>query len=194
LTLSDYLAALRAEVARLGAAPILVGHSMGGLLAQQLAASGPCRALVCIASAPPWCLIPPLRSVRFLLPAFPAILFGWTIPHSEWALRNLALTKLPESEQRELVRTLGAESGRAFRAMWFGLARLPGPRFTGPVLCLSGRDDRIVADRTSRALARSYDARHVTFEQSGHWLIAASAQGDVAGTVMRWLEKNQLTA
>ena len=36
--LADYAADLEEEIAALGAAPILVGHSMGGLLAQMLAA------------------------------------------------------------------------------------------------------------------------------------------------------------
>lgn len=53
LGMGDYLAALQHRVAKMRQPPIIVGHSMGGLLAQQLAATGPCRALVCVASAPP---------------------------------------------------------------------------------------------------------------------------------------------
>src|SRR5687767_1516885 len=46
LTLRDYLAAAQECRSRASAPPIIVGHSMGGLLAQQLAATGPCAALV----------------------------------------------------------------------------------------------------------------------------------------------------
>ena len=50
LTLDDYLAALHGGLSKLVAPPIIVGHSMGGLLAQQLAAIIPCEALICVAS------------------------------------------------------------------------------------------------------------------------------------------------
>jgi pimeloyl-ACP methyl ester carboxylesterase len=46
LDFGDYLAALRTEIGKLASPPVLIGHSIGGLLAQQLAASVPCRALV----------------------------------------------------------------------------------------------------------------------------------------------------
>src|SRR5580658_4041196 len=42
LTLSDYLASLHWTAATLSAPPVVIGHSMGGLLAQQLAATAPC--------------------------------------------------------------------------------------------------------------------------------------------------------
>jgi pimeloyl-ACP methyl ester carboxylesterase len=77
--------------------------------------------------------------------------------------------------------------------MALGLARLPGKPFAGPVLCLSGSADRLIANRTSRALARLYGARHAVFGGRGHWLIAASAEQEVAGTVLSWL-KNMLSA
>ncbi len=52
--LADYAADLADEISALGQPPILVGHSMGGLLAQQLAARVPVRALILLAPSPPW--------------------------------------------------------------------------------------------------------------------------------------------
>jgi len=187
LGMEDYLAALEREVAKLSAPPILVGHSMGGLLAQQLASKGRCRALICVASAPPWMLVSPPSSLPYFLPVLPATLAGQPIRAPEATLRALVVHHLPESEQRALLPTFGAESGRAYRAMIFGTARLPGPPFRGPVLCLSGREERIIPMRTSAAIARLYGARHLIFTQ-GHWLIAASLLDQVAGTALRWIE------
>src|SRR4029077_7173783 len=115
LTLADYLAALRAEAGRCATPPIVIGHSMGGLLAQQLASLAPCRALVCIASAPPWALPAPLAAVPHLLPMLPGILLGRAIRPPEVTFRDLALNGLPTDEQRALLPTLGAESGLAYR-------------------------------------------------------------------------------
>jgi pimeloyl-ACP methyl ester carboxylesterase len=189
LTLDDYLTALKREFADLVTPPIIIGHSMGGLLAQQLAAVMRCEALICIASAPPWMLIPQIRALRFLAPIMPAVLSGRPIHPTEATFRNLLVHDLPEYEQRHLIQSFGAESGRAFREMILGLARLPGKRFRGPVLCLSGGEDLIISSRTSKAIARYYGAPHETFPRRGHWLIASSAEQEVAGRVVRWLEE-----
>ena len=192
LTLNDYLAALQNEITRLSAPPIIIGHSMGGLLAQQLAATLPCQALVCVASAPPWILTLQMRALPFILPLMPSILSGRPIRPSEATLRNLALHDLPEKEQRDLLPTFGAESGRACRAMLLGFARLRANRFGGPVLCVSGNQDRVISNRTSKAIASYYGARHEVFLARGHWLIASSAAREVAGRVLRWLEEGLL--
>ena len=52
-SLLDYAGDLIAEIGQLDAAPVLVGHSLGGLLAQIVAARVPCKALVLLGSAAP---------------------------------------------------------------------------------------------------------------------------------------------
>jgi len=187
LSFPEYLMVLKEQLKNLVEPPIVMGHSMGGLLAQQLATVAPCRALVCVASAPPWMLTAQMRALPFLLPLMPAILTGGPIHLPETTLRYLAVHDLPEGEQRVLLPTFTPESGRAYRSMILGLARLPGKPFRGPVLCLSGAADRIISNRTSKAIARFYGARHEVFNR-GHWLIASSAQQQVAGSVLHWLE------
>jgi hypothetical protein len=65
---------------------------------------------------------------------------------------------------------------------------LPGSRFAGPVLCLSGAGDRIISQAASRAIAREYGADHKVFD-AGHWLIAASAATRIAGHALEWIER-----
>jgi pimeloyl-ACP methyl ester carboxylesterase len=186
-TLADYLATLRTVLEGLGEPPVIVGHSMGGLLAQQLAASAPCRALVLVASAPPWMLTAQLRALPHLLPMMPAILAGRPLRPPGETLRQLVLHDLAVAEQAELLPTFGAESGRAYRAMILGLARLPAKPFSGPTLCLSGNRDRIISRGMSAAISRLHRAEHVAFDR-GHWLIAPSAADEVAGRTLQWLE------
>ena len=52
--LDDYAADLEEEIEALKAPPILVGHSMGGLLAQMLAARTDVAALILLAPSAPW--------------------------------------------------------------------------------------------------------------------------------------------
>ena len=78
-------------------------------------------------------LIPQLNALPFLALRLPAILAGSPIWIDEGTLRGLALHDLPEPEQYELVQTFGAESGKAFRTMLLGSARIPGRQFQGPL-------------------------------------------------------------
>ena len=52
-SLLDYAQDLEQEIETLGVKPVLIGHSMGGLLAQILGARGLARALVLMTPAPP---------------------------------------------------------------------------------------------------------------------------------------------
>jgi len=56
--LADYGADLEEEIKHMDAPPIVVGHSMGGLLALQLASRVPVRALILLAPSAPWGIPP----------------------------------------------------------------------------------------------------------------------------------------
>jgi pimeloyl-ACP methyl ester carboxylesterase len=187
LGLGDYLRHLLEVANRLGTPPVLIGHSMGGLLAQMLAARIACRALVCVASAPPWMLTAQMRALPHLAPLMPRILAGRPITPSPGTLRALVLHDLPSDEQEALIGTFGTESGRAYRSMVVGLARVPRGRFGGPVLLVSGDHDRIISSSISARIANLYGAEHQRLAR-GHWLIAPSARDEVAGPVLRWLD------
>lgn len=187
LTLGDYLAHLLEYRAGFGAAPIVIGHSMGGLLAQQLAARTDCAALVLLASVPPGVLWAQLRAAPHLARLLPRILAGRPILPSERMLRAIVVHDLPEHEQRTLPPQLVTDSGRAFRSLVLGTARIPRDAVRCPVLCVSGGADRNVAPRISRAIARRYAAEHQIHPERGHWIVAESKVGEVAPPVLAWL-------
>jgi pimeloyl-ACP methyl ester carboxylesterase len=191
LSLDDYLRALVSVRQTIAAPPIVVGHSMGGLLAQRLAARTTCRALVCVASAPLGMLTAQPRAIPYLAPLLPRILAGLPIRPSAAAFRALALHDLPPSEQDAVAAGLGHESGLAYRAMIFGTGG--GARHSSrpdcPVLCLSGGIDRIVSRRLARSIAARYDAEHQILPTRGHWLIAPSAAAEVTGRILEWLAR-----
>jgi pimeloyl-ACP methyl ester carboxylesterase len=192
LSLDDYLAALHRVRSGLAAAPIVIGHSMGGLLAQHLAASGPCAALICLASAPPGMLPARLRALPYLAPLFPRILAGRAIRPSAATFRYLALHDLPQGEQDDLVRTLGAESGRAYRSMIMGTSRVRASNVRCPVLCVSGGADRIISRCVARSVAMHYGADHHVLRDRGHWLLARAGLESVARLMLEWLRGREL--
>lgn len=187
LTLPDYLAAVERIRSALSIPPVIVGHSMGGLLGQQLAASGPCAALVCLATAPPGPVWPQLRSLADLIPMLPRFLRGRPFRPSFSAFRNMAAQDLSPDEQRALFETVGYESARAYRAMVFGTSHVAVGDIRCPVLCITSGDDRMISRRASDFVVARHKATHVVLERRGHWVIAPSGIDRVAGVIVDWL-------
>jgi pimeloyl-ACP methyl ester carboxylesterase len=187
LTMEEYCAALRTEIGKLRQLPILIGHSMGGLLAQQLASEGLAHALVCVATVPPWPLVSRLRAMPHLAPYLPSIILGVPFRPSDATLTDVVLHDLPPEEQARITASLHAESGAAYRQMLFGTARLPNAPFRGSTLCLGGHLDRVVPPRTTTAIAELYGVEPRFFAR-GHWLIADAAKSEVALDVLNWLQ------
>lgn len=188
LTMPDYLDPLLRTCAAMDEPPIVIGHSMGGLLGQQLAASTPCSALVLLASAPPGVLWAQPRALPHLAKLMPRILAGRPFRPSASTLNAVVFNDLPDAEAKALGEQLVPDSGRVFRSMIFGLNRVPRTAVQCPVLCLSGGADRNVSARISRSISSRYGATHHVFPRRGHWLIAPSGVDEVASVVLRWLQ------
>ena len=176
---------------RLDEPPIVIGHSMGGLLTQKIAAARSPRAVVLLASVPPGILWPQLPALPHLFPVLPAVLAGKPFLPSSRTMRNVPLNTLPAAEQDELIPRLVRDSGRVFREMSLGASstRVNASDVTCPVLCVSAGADRNVAQWISRRIARRYNAEHQVHPGKPHWIVAESALDDVAPPVLQWLRK-----
>ncbi|MBO0676667.1 alpha/beta hydrolase [Mycolicibacterium sp. S2-37] len=176
---------------RIGGAPIVIGHSMGGLLTQKIAAARRPTAAVLLASVPPGVLWMQPRALPHVLPLLPAIMAGRPFLPSPKIMRAVPLCTLPPAEQNELVGELVRDSGRILREMSLGASstRVEAADVTCPVLCVSAGQDRNVAQWMSRRIARRYGAEHQVHPTLPHWIVAESAVGQVAPPVLTWLEK-----
>lgn len=186
----DYFAVVSDARAGLDQAPVIIGHSMGGLLGQKLAAETETAALVLLASIPPGALSAQIRSIPHLFPLLPGILAGRAIRPSDRTMRAVPLSSLPTSEQDDILPQLVPDAGRVFRSMMLGTRdmRVTASAITCPVLCVSGTDDRNVSSRTSRAVARRYGAEHQIHDGLPHWIVAESLLEQVAPPVLAWLD------
>jgi pimeloyl-ACP methyl ester carboxylesterase len=185
----ECFAVVSAAYDALGEPAIVIGHSMGGLLAQKIAAEREPVALVLLASVPPGILWTQPRMTPYLLPILPALLRGRPFLPSPRTMRNVPLVTLPPAEQDQLIPELVRDSGRVFRQMSLGAAptRVRAADVTCPVLCVSGGADRNVASWISRRIAKRYSAEHQVHPDLPHWIVAASAVDRVAPPVLRWL-------
>ena len=171
--------------------PIVIGHSMGGLLTQKIAAARRPPAAVLLASIPPGVLWPQLRALPHLFPLMPRILAGKPLLPSERTMRGVPLNTLSAAEQDELLPRMVRDSGRVFREMSTGASstRVAAEDITCPILCVSAGADRNVAQWISRRIARRYNAEHQVHPGLPHWIIAPSAVDEVAPPVLGWLKE-----
>ncbi|HEY4130173.1 MAG TPA: alpha/beta fold hydrolase, partial [Gemmatimonadaceae bacterium] len=116
-SIADFVDDVR-RVAQAIGNPAVVGHSMGGLIAQQLAALGAVRAAVLIAPAPPRgiTVLSPRLAIK-QLKYLPAILRSHVVHPSREDLRDIVLNCVPERDQNTILDALVPDSGRAARDM-----------------------------------------------------------------------------
>lgn len=189
--LADYFKAVLAAREALDRPPIVLGHSLGGLLGQKLAATTETAALVLLASVPPGVLWTQPRSLPHLIRLLPRILAGKPILPPERTFRAIPFSTLSHEEQDGLVGRMVADSGRAFRSLTFGSSptRVKRGAVASPVLCVSGTADRNVSTRAASRIAKRYAAEHQVHSGKPHWIVAESLLGEVAPPVLEWLQR-----
>jgi pimeloyl-ACP methyl ester carboxylesterase len=196
--LGEFAADLEDEIRALGTAPILLGHSMGGLLAQQLAARMDARALILLAPSAPWGTPP---TTLFEIGAAQAMHLNpgyWNKvlePNRDVALAH-SLDKLPKHMRDEVYDRLVPESGRAtFEILNWGLdlnhaSGVETEKVRAPLLFLTGSEDRINPPSTVARIAALYGARatNEVLQGMGHWLIGEPGWEKLADRALVWLE------
>jgi non-heme chloroperoxidase len=177
------------EVARALGRPMIIGHSMGGLIAQKVAETGECRGLVLLASAPPrW-----IPVVSWLLLQkelkYARELFGRKalLPDRSDA-DVLMFNRTPAAERDAFYARLIPESGRAGFDMAFGVVGVSAQRVTAPVLVLTGTDDQFVVPRVARAMARKYAATFREYDSFAHHIMSEPGWEKPASDVVAWMD------
>ena len=140
--MADYLAELETFLNKVGPRPVLLGHSMGAVLAQQLAAEGLGRAVVLVSPAPRAGILPQSDSEKQLGQDLMGLGAFWkSVIKPDFDLaRVLSLNCIPEAEQRAVFDKFGPESGRAFFELFFwmfdktGATKVDIDAVTRPVL------------------------------------------------------------
>lgn len=169
----------------LPARPVLVGHSMGGLVAGQVMARYDVPAAVLVASVPSRPAIGSLATVARQHPGDAAgLMVGRTLP-----LRPEYMFESLEGEEVEQhVARCGSESPWVqFQLL---LHRRPAlPRNGAPVLVLAAREDRLVPVADVRATARRYGAELAEFPGIGHNLMQDVGWEAPWATVAGWLDR-----
>lgn len=187
-SIADFVADA-AEVVREIGTPIVIGHSLGGLVAQVLLARGLARAAILLSAAPPRGIpvlsLPLLkRMARYL----PALLRSRAFRPTDADLDALVLNRVPSADRAMIRAALVPDSGRAARQAALGVVAVKAKAVRAPVLVMSGDDDRFVPLRVARRLAARYGAPLYVAGSHGHFLTAEPGWPGHVGRMLDWID------
>lgn len=188
-------------IAELPEPPIVIGHSMGGLVVQMLLDRGLGSVGVAIDPAPPRGVMAGPRSIWAGLPA----VLGWrtwrkvrpmSFNNFAWSFcHTLGVDEQLAAYEKQVVPTPG-------RLFWQVLLNSRATKVDfrngdrAPLLITAGSLDRAVDASTIRSNYRKYRrstavTELIEFPDRTHWLIAAPGWEEVADSVLAWAERHR---
>jgi pimeloyl-ACP methyl ester carboxylesterase len=190
--IADYVADVDAAVRVLDRAPVLIGHSMGGLVVQRYLEGRRLPGAVLFASLPvsgAWgaALRVARRHPAAFLKANVTLRLRPVIETPRLARSLLFTDDTPDEEVQRLWSRLGDEAYRAFLEM---LLRRPQPtQVLTPVLVVAAGRDRLFSVAEERRTARAYGTEVVVVEGAGHDLMLDPLWEEAASLILEWLER-----
>jgi non-heme chloroperoxidase len=197
----DYVADVEKELRALDQKPIVIGHSMGGLIAQILASKGLAKATILIAPAVPRGISP----------------ISWTGIKSFWINRQRfghwreplrptfegavysSLHLLPPDEQKKVFDNFTYESPRAAWeiSFWYfdrhKATYVDESKVTCPILTIVGTDDRLTPPGIARKIHNKYKSvsTYREFNPHSHFIIAEPGWEEAANSIEAWIAEHQ---
>jgi pimeloyl-ACP methyl ester carboxylesterase len=181
-SLNDYVQALRSEVEKLKEPPIIIGHSMGGMIVQHFLKTGSCKKAIFMSSVPPSGVL--AASLRILL-RYPGVipfliqrnLLGAfkKYPHLMW--NKAVLTK-------QYLHRMCAESFYAYLGLFIPVAL----QSSIPILVVGGDNDGLITVREFESTAKYYHAQLAIIEGGSHDLMLDEDYEKSALAIANWIE------
>jgi alpha-beta hydrolase superfamily lysophospholipase len=195
-SLNEYVADVDQVVNEIQRPPVLIGHSMGGMIVQKYMESHQVPGAVLLASAPPKGLLPATFRIAARHP--------WIFTKCNLRLSMYPIISVPgvcremlfsegmsEHEFRKYYDLLQDESFRAYLDMMF--LNLPRPeRVKTPILVLGATNDKAISVAEVESTARAYNTGAEFFPAMAHDMMLEAGWQTVADRILKWLEKQRL--
>jgi pimeloyl-ACP methyl ester carboxylesterase len=194
-SVDDYVEDVQRVAASLPCPPLVIGHSLGGLVVQRYLQRHDAPAAVLLAPSPvggmlgpglPLLLRHPLPMLRMLLRGDALALYGTP----ERARAFLFSPEAPETEVVRYAERMGPESHRALLAMVFQFSRLR--RVRSPVLVAGGAADILVPPRYLERTARAFGGEAKVFPGLAHDVMLEPGWAAVAEHLLAWFASQGL--
>ena len=197
----DYFSFLCDEINKLDEKPIIIGHSLGGLLAQMLAAHDLAEKVVLLSPAAPAGIITARPSVlRIFTPVVLIPNFQHKSIPAAYPLVKYAILNNIHDEEKSLAifDKIGYESGRVLFEVGYWAwdtqrtTHINAQDVQCPMLIFAAADDHIMPASVVFDIWHKYKhcAEYRLLENHAHWLIEETGWKKVAQDIQQWLVKN----
>jgi pimeloyl-ACP methyl ester carboxylesterase len=187
LSIGDYVDDTLKVIDALGETPIVIGHSLGGLIAQKIAELGKARAAVLVCPAPAAMLTAQAAALPTYLPMMPKILAGMPSIPAPKGCSTIALNEVPAAQRPAIHKTLVHESGKVYREMIVGTFKIDFSKITCPVMVMGGRNDRIVSAKLVEWTAGRLGVPARIYERHAHWLMDEPGWEEIAAEALAFV-------
>ena len=200
LGLDDYVEAMADEVRRLeredGERPAVIGHSMGGLIAQCLVEKGLVSQAVFLTPAQPRDCSAVTLSVAY---TFLNILIGRdrSKAYKVWesGFRFGVLNKVARRRHAEIYADALYDSGKVYGDIADGI-EIDETLFTVPTLTIAAGADRATTARAVRKVGEKYARSPVSgdfieYQDNAHWIVDEPGTDKVVSDILSWLDRTR---
>jgi pimeloyl-ACP methyl ester carboxylesterase len=175
--------------------PIVIGHSLAGLVVQKLIEMGKASAGICIDGAVPKNILPPLRTVKTMFPVIQP--FSGNSPYvatKKWFHFAFCTTLTKDESDKVYNEICVPESRRIPRqTLYKSFAKIDLKKPHNPLLFIGGEKDNIIPARLSKKNAGAYkDKNSISdfkeFKGKCHYICGQDGWQEVADYILNWLK------
>lgn len=201
LRFQEYVDAMSVKAAELaaptGQKPAIIGHSMGGLIAQVLAERGDVSAAIFLTPAQPadCIMIAPSMVWTFANVFSRGTQRGRKFPQKVWrhGFRWGVLNKVAKIRHDEIYAHARYDSGRVYGDISDGI-EIDETKISIPTLTIGARHDRATVVKAVRKVANKYANSPVPgdyqeYEDHAHWIVDEPGTDKVVADITAWLSK-----
>nr|VFK26662.1 MAG: Lysophospholipase, alpha-beta hydrolase superfamily [Candidatus Kentron sp. MB]VFK31613.1 MAG: Lysophospholipase, alpha-beta hydrolase superfamily [Candidatus Kentron sp. MB]VFK75873.1 MAG: Lysophospholipase, alpha-beta hydrolase superfamily [Candidatus Kentron sp. MB] len=188
--LTDYVEDLTNTIETMEKRPILIGHSMGGVVGQLYLRDHILPGAVLMGSGPPYGMIVSAMTTFLTKPFLSTQLSLMHLFGSDAESRN-AMCKIVFSKNAHRVEALNflrRTQAESFRVVFdLSLPHIPKNRGT-PIFVIGAEEDYFVAPSMVHATAKAYKTEAEIFSNMGHAMMADTKWQDVADRIIKWIK------
>lgn len=176
--------------------PLIIGHSMAGMVVMKLMEMNRAAAGVSIDGAPPKNVFPPFQTLRTVIPAFGFFSFKKYYMGSRKWYDYAFFNTIPDAEKEKAFDAFAVpESFKVSRQLVLNsYSNIDFRKSHEPILFIGGGKDNIFPQNLTRTIASKYkdgtsrvDVK--IFEDKSHFICGEPGWEDVADYISNWYEK-----
>jgi len=176
--------------------PIVIGHSLGGLIVQKLVELDKVVAGVCLNGAPPKNIIAPFSTVKIVFPVVNPLKGNSAFLGSKEWYHRAFFNNYTKAQSDELYEQFAVPESRkiARDTLLTSFANINFKQTHSPLLFTAGGHDNIFSPSLIKRIANSYkDKSGISdfkeFEDKSHFIAGEEGWEDVVNYILNWVER-----